>query len=466
MNFTWTKLLNLSNLPISDWWQASYLSRLFGLLANWREGSWLLKWEKWLGGLLIGVVLCLAPFVSTSLIGVLLLAIAAYWLLLIISESNRLSVTPIHCLVFIYWCITTLAVAFSPVRQAAFSGWIKLTLYLILFALAARVLRSIKVTNWLITSILLTSLIVSVYGIRQEFYGVEQLATWNDPTSALAGDTRVYSYLGNPNLLGGYLLPIIALAIAALFVWQGILPKILAGTIILLNSACLYLTDSRGAWLGMLGSVIVFGLLFRYWWQNYLPRFWRIWLLPLLFGILGSAILVAIVFLEPLRLRVLSIFAGRGDSSNNFRINVWIAVKNMILDRPLLGIGPGNQAFNQVYPLYMVSPRYPALSAYSILLETAVETGIIGLSCFLGLIAVALNQGIKRLQQLRITRSRQAFWLMAAIAGITGMLIHGSVDTVWYRPQINTLWWFLLAIITSQYPLASETGILNHEKSV
>ena len=118
-----------------------------------------------------------------------------------------------------------------------------------LFALSAQILRSPKLCNWIITSFLLTALMVSAYGIRQEFFGVQQLATWNDPSSALANDTRVYSYLGNPNLLGGYLLPAIALSVAAVFIWQGWIQKTLAVIMVGCNSACLYFTDSRGAWL-------------------------------------------------------------------------------------------------------------------------------------------------------------------------------------------------------------------------
>ena len=30
-----------------------------------------------------------------------------------------------------------------------------------------------------------------------------------------------------------------------------------------------------------------------------------------------------------------------------------------------------------------------------------------------------------------------------------GLMGHGLVDTVWYRPQINTLWWLMVAIIAS-----------------
>lgn len=144
----------------------------------------------------------------------------------------------------------------------------------------------------------------------------------------------------------------------------------------------------------------------------------------------------------------MSIFVGREDSSNNFRINVWMAVIEMIKDRPILGIGPGNDAFNKVYPRYQ-QPGYTALSAYSILLEIGVETGLIGIACFLWLILVTLTQAWQRLQHLRQIRSREGFWLMAAVATMVGMLAHGLVDTVWYRPQVSTLWWLMIATVAS-----------------
>ncbi|HEY9805841.1 MAG TPA: hypothetical protein V6D04_04690, partial [Candidatus Obscuribacterales bacterium] len=154
-----------------------------------------------------------------------------------------------------------------------------------------------------------------------------------------------------------------------------------------------------------------------------------------------------------------SIFAGRGDSSNNFRINVWAGVIRLIQDHPdnrwlpnyILGVGPGNTVFNKIYPIYMVSPRYSALSAYSIPLEIMVETGVIGLSCFTWLLLTTFTQGWLQLQRLRSIASRDSFWLMGAIASLVGMLVHGLVDTVWYRPQINTLWWLMIAIIASYY---------------
>ena len=438
----------LANLHPARWRGASYIYRLVGLLQPWRQESWLLRWSQPIGALLIGIILLVGPFVPTGLIGILLLASAGYWGLLTLADDGSTEATPIHLLVLLYWSIATVALAFSPVKAAAFSGWVELTLYLLMFALAARVMRSPRITTWLVTVYLLVALVVSIYGVRQQFFGAEQLATWNDPNSPLAQDTRVYSYLGNPNLLAGYLLGAIAFSIAAVFVWRGWLPKALALLTVGINSACLYFTDSRGGWLGMLTLLFTFLLLLRYWWNDYLPRFWRVWLLPLLFGSMAALLVGAVVLVEPLRLRVLSIFAGREDSSNNFRMNVWAAVLDMIRDRPLIGIGPGNDAFNKVYPLYM-RPRFTALGAYSIFLEIAVETGLIGLGCFLWLVVVTVDGAVRQLGHWRTNQYHQGYWMMAAIAAMVGILTQGIADTVWYRPQIHTLWWFMLALIAS-----------------
>jgi putative inorganic carbon (HCO3(-)) transporter len=158
----------------------------------------------------------------------------------------------------------------------------------------------------------------------------------------------------------------------------------------------------------------------------------------------------AVLFVPPVRDRVSTIFAGRSDSSNNFRINVWMGALRMVEAYPIIGIGPGNSAFNKIYPLFM-EPKYSALSSYSVLLETAVETGLIGLSVFLWFLTVTFYQGWKQLQRLRQIASPEGWWLMAALAIAIGMMAHGAVDTVWYRPQVNTLWWFTVAIISSYY---------------
>ncbi|MEO1373811.1 MAG: IctB family putative bicarbonate transporter [Cyanobacteria bacterium J06635_10] len=454
MDFFWQQF-TLSSLPLKQYITTSYLHRLVvGLLSSWRQTSILLQWGDAIAVVILSLVYILAPFVSNALIGLLLIACVGFWLLLTLADSpaskNATGVTPIHLLVFFYWGIATVATSLSPVKKAAFAGWTKLTLYLLLFALCARLLKSSRIRSWLIAVYLHISLIVSVYGLRQWFFGAKALATWVDPTSSLSKTTRVYSYLGNPNLLAGYLLPALILSFIAIFAWRSRLTKALALTMFIVNGACLVLTFSRGGWIGLVVSFLVLLVLLVYWWSIDMPPFWRTWSMPILLGSLVTVFVLAVLFVEPVRERVLSIFAGRGDSSNNFRINVWAAVIEMIKDRPVIGIGPGNSAFNKVYPLYQ-RPNYTALSAYSVFLEIAVETGLIGFVGFLWLLIVTFNSGLVQLRRLRLERNVQGLWLIGGITVLVGMLGHGLVDTVWYRPQVNTLWWLMVGLVASYW---------------
>ena len=496
MNSVW-QTLTLSTLPLQQWLNASYIHYLVGPLRQWRRGSWLMRWADAIGGVLVMLVFALAPFVNNELVAILLAACGAYWILLTLSEDGQQArskgqeirelednsplapsptdtlrvgvrealpqgiaspkdsrpsplTTPIHFLVLLYWSAVSIATAMSPVKKAAFVGWQKLTLYLLFFALAARVLRSPKIRSWVITVYLLAALAVSVYGLQQWFLGTAALATWVDPESPLSKTTRVYSYLGNPNLLAGYLIPAIAFSVAAVFVWQSWIQKALAAVMVIVNGICLALTFSRGGWIGIVVAIGVLLLLLAHWWSIYLPRFWQRWALPIVLGTAASVVVLAMLVVEPLRDRVGSMFAGRGDSSNNFRINVWMAVIEMIKDHPIWGIGPGNVAFNKIYPLYMKA-RYSALSAYSILLEVILEAGIIGFTCFVWLLLVTVTQGWNAIQRLRQVGDRNGLWLIAAIASLFGMIAHGLVDTVLYRPEVNTLWWLMFGMIASYY---------------
>jgi putative inorganic carbon (hco3(-)) transporter len=453
MNLVWQRF-TLSYLPLKQYLTTSYLHRfLVGLLSSWRQGSILMQWGDTIAAANLSLVYALAPFVSSTLIGLLLTTCVGLWLLLTLSDeaAPRIpSVTPIHLLVLLYWAVAAVATALSPVKKVAVNDLTTLTLYLLLFALCARVLRSPRIRSWMIVLYLHVSLIVSIYGMRQWFFGAPPLATWVDQESAFSKTTRVYSYLGNPNLLAGYLLPAVVFSLVAVFVWQGWIKKALALTMFVVNTACLILTFSRGGWIGLVVAFLTVMALLIYWWSIEMPPFWRTWSLPIILGGLIGVLLLAVIFVEPVRLRVVSIFADRKDSSNNFRRNVWDAVFEMIRHRPIIGIGPGHGSFNKIYPLYQ-HPRYTALSAYSVLLEVTVETGFVGLAAFLWLLIVTFNTAFLQMQRLRKLRSADGFWLIGAIATMAGMLAHGTVDTVFYRPEVNSIWWLVVGLIASYY---------------
>ena len=422
--------------------------QLISPLQAWRDGSRLLG-TRFLGGLLV-ILIATLPFLENAQTGVIGAAVAIAWLMLWLSDRRDeadQSVpiwTPIHLPLISYWAIAMIATLLSPVRVAAIDGMVKLTIYMLAFVSMSRMMR----LGWrsvLVGTYLITALVVCAYALQQWYLGAPELATWTDVTSETAGITRVYSFLGNPNLLAGYLMPVLPLGAIAAMHWRSWGMKILSAISAILGAFCITQTQSRGGLMGLAAESFVLVLLLVYWWGKRLPT----WTLPATFGGTAGAIALGTILVPTLRKRVGSIF-GTEDSSNAFRVNVWQSVLNMIKAKPILGIGPGNKAFNLVYPLYQRS-GYSALGTYSVPLEITVETGIIGVICYSWLIFTIFRQAWIALNRLRSDRNASGLWIIAAIATIVGMMVHGLVDTVWYRPQVQLLWWLAIAIISSFY---------------
>jgi putative inorganic carbon (hco3(-)) transporter len=460
--YSFWQRLTLSDLSLDRVVDASYVHRWVGSLHSWRQRSWLMQWGDEIGAILTSLIFIVSPFeksipgLSTETVGLLMIAVAAFWILLTVSDERTGGVTPIHVTVLVFWAVSAIATGLSPARADAIGGLSKLSLYLLLFVMLARLCRSSRIRNWLIAIYLNIAFVVSGYGVHQSIYGAKQLGNWVDAESTLAKTTRVYSYLNNPNLLAGYLLPAIALSVAACFIWKGWVQKTLAIAMVIVNTYCFFVTYGRGAWIGMaVGMLVAVGLVY-YWLRPQLPKFWRSWGFPIVLGIILAVSGLAMIAIPSLRDRILSIFSGSKDSSNNVRLEVWKAVQRMIHDRPILGFGPGDRVFKKIYPIYQTSPRFGATGAYSVFLETIVEIGYIGFSCLVWMIVVIFNCGLQGLSRLRQDRDEQAFWLIAVIVSITATLAQGATDTVWYRPEIQTLWWLTVGIVASFYqPLAT-----------
>ncbi len=166
-----TSGLTLDRFAFGQWREVSLLHRLMAPFREWRQGSWLLAWGDGIAWVFAAAIIALGPYVSTTLIGWLLLAVAGFWLLLTVSDQAEGWLTPLHIAVVAYWGAMVLATALSPVKMAALSGLIKLTLNVLLFMLLARILRIKELRSGLILVYLATATVVSVYGLRQWFFG-------------------------------------------------------------------------------------------------------------------------------------------------------------------------------------------------------------------------------------------------------------------------------------------------------
>jgi putative inorganic carbon (HCO3(-)) transporter len=428
----------------------------------------LLRWQGALAGLpsgpltsrlplLAGVVLCALmaglPLVTRGGLSLLILAASLLWLVWALRTPAG-PLGAINSWLLLLLGIAVVATGCSPVPLAAFKGLLKLLSYLGVYALMRQLLAEApQWWNRIVAALLAGQLVSAVLAIRQLYGDTAELARWADPNSVADGTIRVYGPLENPNLLAGYLIPILPIALVALLRWRSWPQRLFAATALALGAIALFLSYSRGGWLGMLAALGALVLLLVLRQTRQWPPLWRR-LFPLLLLLGAVAVLVvAVTQVEPLRIRVLSLVAGREDSSNNFRINVWLAAIDMIQARPWLGIGPGNTAFNLIYPLYQ-QPKFNALSAYSVPLELLVEGGVPYLLAALGLLVASLRAGLAQLKG----ESSWALPALAAVAAIAGLGMQGITDTIFFRPEVQLTGWFCLASLAVSRAQAGTDG--------
>lgn len=334
-------------------------------------------------------------------------------------------------LLLIYFLFVVISVAGSSLLYLSLKGFFKTLTYLGFYVSLVHYFKDnrnkIKYIFW---AYALCVAFETVVAFLQNFAAVDEISGWQD-TSRLNPEevmTRVYGTLKpyNPNLFGGYMLACIPSLIT--------LPKKWGIPIVLFASVALVLTGCRGSYIGYFFQIL---LLVAVLYKFFEPKFKK--LFATIVASAGALIFCFMMSVSALRARIFSIFAMRSDSSNSFRFNVYNSCIDMFKDNWLLGIGVGNQNFREIYGLYMKT-GFDALSAYNIYLETAVESGIFALLAFLGFVALIIKYAIKNLKNI---------YVLAALVSITGILLHGFVDTVFFRPQIQFTFWIMVATIRS-----------------
>jgi putative inorganic carbon (HCO3(-)) transporter len=233
----------------------------------------LLRWQGLLAGLpagrlgghlelLAGLVLCALmaglPLVTRGGLSLLVAACGLLWIVWALrTPAGEGGIGAINLWLLAVLAVVVIATGFSPVPSAALKGLIKLVSYLGVYALMRQLLATAPVWWDRITAALLAGqLVTSVIGIRQLYGDPGALARWSDPNSLAEGTIRIYSTLENPNLLGGFLLPTLPLAVVALLRWPGTARRLFALAALVLGLVALVLTYSRGAWMGMVVPLV------------------------------------------------------------------------------------------------------------------------------------------------------------------------------------------------------------------
>lgn len=295
-------------------------------------------------------------------------------------------------------------------------------------------------------SILVGLLFVSIYAVLQHF-GLDK-GLWYAPSDI----GRVFSTIGNSNLLGTYIALVLPTVIS-FYIAPGLKKNsyaFLSWAALPLAIATLIFTASRGPWIGAVAGLILFFFLIKKRSTKDNPLLSRVPVFVIV-SILALTLLIA-VFARPSDTTLVNSYIDRAKSAFNpsggsaqYRISIWKLTIKMIADKPFLGSGPDTfkeQFFRYRFPKF--ENDVPADKAHFDFLQVASTIGLVGFAALLWFIIYffASVYKISKTQKdadLNILTS-------ASIAGIAGYLI--AIQFSFSLPTVTPVYWAMIGMMT------------------
>jgi len=366
-------------------------------------------------------VVTLTPFLSTmTLAGMLIIVFG----LALFHNKLELDLTAVALMLFIIVTLVSGVISLAPGTSIPIA--ILSSVFMLAYLLVRICFKNRSSIDFALAIFILAAAITGLVAVYQVAVGYVNM-TWVDRDLFAALALRVYSTFGNPNVYGAYLLLAIPPAAAMIFYAKKPFYKLVAMGITGLLLISLALTYSRGCYLALAVSVLVFVLLIE---KRMIVLF--------------VAGLAAVPFVLPASMfaRLASI-VNLEDTSTAFRLNIYRASIRILEDFWMAGLGQGIEAYNQVYPFYAFA-AVPSPHSHNLFLQIFLETGIIGLVVFLAVLACFFRT---QLSFIRRTSDFKCKVLSAALtAAVVGFLFQGMFDHVFYNYRVMLTFFIFIGI--------------------
>ena len=242
----------------------------------------------------------------------------------------------------------------------------------------------------------LSAILVGVYALFQ-LGGVFQIHQ---------GGVRIDSTLGNATYLAVYMLFHVFLSLYYFLKTKNHLSQVAYGALVIFTAFILYETATRGAILGLIGGLFLFGLIFAITSREKKWRYFAFGVLALVIAIsAGVYALRDSDFIQnnPTLGRLSNISAQGDDAQARFQI--WGMSFEAFKERPILGWGPEN--FSVVFSKYFdprLWSREPWFDrSHNVILDWLITGGVFGLVSYLGIFATSLWLLLKKYRERKIS---------------------------------------------------------------
>lgn len=370
-----------------------------------------------------------APLAPTmAVLGLSLLCIFSLIVKSVTDGGFRWRFDGVAFLITLFIIVYLIAAITSFAKVKSFSIWAIYCAFMLMYIVIINSVNSKKTLMNLLTVFALSGFLVCLYGVAQYVFGWDTTQAWMDEDMFSDIKMRIYSTLGNPNVLGEYILLALPVSIGLMWTKKSAPAKVVYAGISAVMFGALILTFSRGCWIGLLIAAAIF-ITFA------AGKLWGLGLVALP--------IIPMVLPETIINRFTSI-GDMKDSSTSYRVYIWMGTIAMIKDFWLSGIGMGQEAFTQVYPFYsyngIVAPH-----SHNLFLQILVESGVVGIAVFLLIVFFFLRKMMTG-YQYGGKGDTMSTMLTAISAGVCGFLVQGMFDNCFYNYRVMFVFWCMLAL--------------------
>ena len=275
-----------------------------------------------------------------------------------------------------------------------------------------------------------------IAGTVTAFIGVLQYAlgyainNWIDVTMFTDIYGRATSTFDNPNYLATYLVVVFPFALYLFNQAKGFREKALTAISCASIVLCVVFTWSRAAWIAIIISFVAYLIIVTRKSFKYILAV--IMVIPAISAFIPQSVIN----------RFMSI-GNIADSSTLYRLYTWNGCVNMIGDYFWGGIGYGQTAFENIYPLYAFAGIETAVHSHNLYLQIIISMGVGGILCFA---AVMFFFAQNALSYVRAPFNENTSLIASAsFISIVAMLIIGLFDFVWYNNAVFFMFWAAMA---------------------
>jgi putative inorganic carbon (HCO3(-)) transporter len=368
-------------------------------------------------------------FVAASVISIaaeqacLTIALLAWGLKMLLERRWEVKRTPLDWAFLILAAVMILSTAFSiKPMEGVRLGLKKLLLIPIVYLTVNQVQseKRLKEVVWLLLGV--TGL-VSLYGIIIYLGGLEERAS---ATFSIYMTT------------GGILMMADLVAIALLLNLKRRRELAALGAIVVLVSACLAVTYTRSAWLGLVVGLLLMAIL----------RHRKV-----LFLFLILAILIPFAP-HGIKARAASIVDPK-DPTNHERVLMWQAGWRMLKDRPVLGLGPIDM--KEPYQKYKLPEAREVVGhLHNNFVQVAATMGSLGLLAFLYWIFAMLKSQVRSYRKVPGNERFMKGVVLGGLAAYTGFLVNGLFEWNFGDSEVIMLVWLFTGLALATERLLEE----------